>query len=136
MDSKLNMKKQCTPSMEEKCVLDCTNKSTARGSTGLFHLLGHGWNTASSFGFPSSRETLTNWGWSNGGHQDEQSVGNLARRMVERIGFVLPREKQTQAFQHLKGGYRGDVVTLFTRVHSDNTNSNRHKLVEGNSIWI
>ncbi|KAK4820637.1 hypothetical protein QYF61_002223 [Mycteria americana] len=67
VDSKLNMKKQCAPSMEAKCVLDCTNKTTARGSTGLFHLLGHGWDTVSSFGPPSSRKTVTNWRWSNGG---------------------------------------------------------------------
>ncbi|KAK4820636.1 hypothetical protein QYF61_002222 [Mycteria americana] len=48
--------------------------------------------------------------------------------MVEGIGFVQPREKQTQAFQHLEGCYRGDGVTLFTRVHSDNTSSNRHNV--------
>jgi len=61
---------------------------------------------------------------------------NMSRRMVEGMGLVQPREKQTPAFQQLHSGYRGDGATLFTRVHSDNASSNRHKLIQGNSIWL
>lgn len=56
--------------------------------------------------------------------------------MAEGIGFVQPRGERAQAFQHLIGGSREDGGTLFTRVHSDNTSGQRHKLIQGNSMWI
>lgn len=77
---------------------------------------------------PGLRSSWTAWKiWGNSveSHQDDERVGGVdTGRKVAGIGYVQPREETVQVdittvLQYLKGSYRADWVTLFTRMFTD-----------------
>lgn len=72
-----------------------------------------------------------------------RELENLAykERLNELCSFRLGKTRlrgylTTHTTKYVRHRYRGRGDTLFTRMHSDRTRSNRHKLLRGNTVWL
>lgn len=79
--------KKFPPSVEPKCVLDCSSKSMARAVTGLLHWLDHGWNSMSGSDPPAERP------WQAGdGLKEGRVLQNL--QWLKELGLFNPEKIQ------------------------------------------
>ncbi|KAK4824596.1 LOW QUALITY PROTEIN: hypothetical protein QYF61_016841, partial [Mycteria americana] len=133
VNSKMNMSQQrVLVAKKANGVLGCMSKSIASRLREVVLSLsaGHTWNTASSSGFPSTRERQTGehpvQATKKGKGLEHLSYGE---RLSELGLFGLEKAQGISSmYKYLKGGCKEDRTRLFSVVPSDWTRGNGHKL--------
>lgn len=91
----------------------------------------------SSSGVHSTKQALTDWSKSTGGHQDGQESEQMMykERLWKKEKFILEKRRETGHlfvhYNYLIRGYREDKARPFPDMHSDRTRNDEHKLERG-----